>query len=637
MSQLIAKIRKIFASDGALAERLPGYSPRDVQLEMAIAVTTALEQKQILLAEAGTGTGKTYAYLIPSIMSGKKIIISTGTKNLQDQLFHRDIPLIRKTLGVPFKVALLKGRSNYLCLHRLHTYSHNSSNLEVLTTFAAIKNWSEQSVDGEVERFPTKLTNQILPYVTSTTENCLGHECEFFNKCFLFKARRQAQEADVVIINHHLFFADHRLRESSISELLPDCDAVIFDEAHQLPDIATHFLGETLSSRQIIFLARDLQNEAQIEAGDMPILKQYAERLIAATTFLLASFGTVGRGSWEYIVNRPQLSAALKNFHELLTESLQLLEQVAIRGKGLENCYKRMLDLAMRFARLTVRFPEGQVHWYELDNDSFAIHHTPMYVGDYFNELLAAKHQTWIFTSATLSLGGNFSHFEFSLGLKNTIKLHLESPFNFSKQAMMYLPLHNYQPNHETYLRDILEEALPLLRLTKGRTFFLFTSHKALRQAALYLKPILNNPLLVQGEASKAQLLKTFCSMDNAILLGTSSFWEGVDIKDNHLYCVIIDKIPFMVPDDPILKARVDFYKKQGKNPFLEYQLPHAVIAMRQGVGRLIRATSDKGVLMICDPRLIQKDYGKIVLQSLPAMSITHSLDDVATFLQGVE
>lgn len=637
MGRLIAKIRDIFGAKGVLATKISGFSYREVQLQMAQAVAAALEQQQVLLAEAGTGTGKTYAYLVPSILSGKKVTIATGTKNLQDQLFHRDIPLIRKALGVPFKVALLKGRSNYLCLHRLDTYLHTQLNLEFLATLASIREWSEVTHDGELEQFPSKINFSFLPFITSTTENCLGQECQFFNKCFLFKARRQAQEADIVIINHHLFFADNQLRETAGAELLPESDAIIFDEAHQLAEVATHFLGESVSSRHILFLARDLQNEGQIEAPDIPTIKQHAERLVAATSFLAASFGGATRGHWEHIVHRPQLAAAVENLSQLLNELVKFLEVIKIRGKGLENCYTRLAELALKFNRLTHKHEEDKVHWYEVNDNGFVIHQTPVHIGDFFQQLISSTARSWIFTSATLSVGGDFSHFEFNLGLHNSVKLHLASPFDFTKQALMYLPLHHSQPNSEQYINNILQEAIPLLKLTRGRTFFLFTSHRALKEAAIRLKAVLTFPLLVQGEASKATLLKQFCSMDNAILLGTSSFWEGVDIKDNHLYCVIIDKIPFMVPDDPILKARVEFYKRQGKNPFMEYQLPHAVIAMRQGVGRLIRATSDKGVLMICDPRIIAKDYGKTVLNSLPPMPVTHSLDEVATFLSEIE
>lgn len=631
---LKAKVKKIFGNKGTLAESLPGFLPRPVQLEMALSITDALENGEVLIAEAGTGTGKTYAYLIPSILSGKKVIVSTGTKNLQDQLFHRDIPLLRKVLAQPFKTAILKGRANYICLHRMNAQLQVNNNFELTKSLLVVKNWADYSSDGEIEHLPLKPDAATLHHITSSTDNCLGQECDFFAKCFVFKARKQAQESDLIIINHHLFFADSQLKETGVSEFLPENAAVIFDEAHQLPEIATHFLGESLSSRQIIYLARDIQTEAQIDAPDMIVLNQLSDKLIVATRQLTFAFGATTRGAWEHIVNKPQIKQAIKELQELIVELVKILETVSIRGKGLENCWRRMADLFLRFTRLTAEFPENQVHWFEVQEGGFSIHHTPMYIGDFFQKVITEHAKAWIFTSATLSVNGDFSHFEFYLGLHNARKLHLQSPFNYQKQALMYIPQLQTAPNDEFYNQKILEFAVPLLKLTQGRTFFLFTSHRALKEAALLLRERVDYPLLVQGEAPKTQLLERFCALEDAILLGTSSFWEGVDIKGNHLCCVIIDKIPFMVPDDPVLKSRIDFYRRQGKNPFLEYQLPHAVIAMRQGVGRLIRDINDRGVLMLCDPRLYSKDYGKTVLDSLPPIPITQSLEDIADFLE---
>lgn len=633
MSPLKAKVSQLLSSTGPLANKIPGYLPRPIQQHMAGAIADAIDNDEVLLAEAGTGTGKTYAYLIPSIVSGKKVLIATGTKNLQDQLFHRDIPLLRTALAIPFKVAILKGRGNYLCLHRTNTYLHNQHSLDMLKQTVAIKTWGDQSPQGELEQYPGKIPPALIPYITSTPDNCLGQECTFFNNCFVFKARRLAQEADVIIINHHLFFADHQLRMSGTAELLPDYEVIVFDEAHQLPEIASQFLGESLSSRQLLYLARDLQNEAAIEAPDTPILKNCAEQLVGVVSFLLTSVGPPSRGTWEQIANHPQFMMALSQVRHVLSQLETVLEPLVIRGKGLENCYNRTIALTLDLNRLTNQLPENQIHWYEATYEVFTVHQTPMYIGDFFKQLMAAQAGAWIFTSATLSVAGNFDHFQYSLGVEHSRKLRLDSPFNFATQALMYLPRHSHQPNKADYGPHILQLALPLLRLTKGRTFFLFTSHRALREAADYLKKHLTNPLLIQGEASKTKLLDAFCATDDAILLGTNSFWEGVDIKNNHLYCVIIDKIPFMAPDDPILRARVEYYKRKGRKPFLDYQLPQAVIALRQGVGRLIRANTDKGVLMICDPRVLLKDYGQTVLRSLPPMSITHSLEDVAQFI----
>jgi ATP-dependent DNA helicase DinG len=636
MSPSLTKINHIFGSEGPLAQSISGYAPRAVQLAMAQAVADALAKSQVLIAEAGTGTGKTYAYLIPSLLSGKKVIVSTGTKNLQDQLFLRDIPLLRRTLKLPFKVAILKGRSNYICRQRLH--EHLQANLNspwLLKTLYDIKLWADQSQDGEIEHIVgVKPDATILPYITSTPDNCLGQECEFFGQCFLFKARRLAQESDLIIINHHLFFADHHLKDAGISELLPDVDAIIFDEAHQLPEVATHFLGVTISARQLLYLVRDVLIEQETEASDMHELKQVAEQLRDAIKQLSAAIGTNMRGAWEHIVHKPALKQAVEATHVTLYKLQQFLETVAIRSKGLENCWRRTQDLFILFNRLTIDLPELQVHWYETQESNFTIHHTPLYIGHYFQRLIEEHKKTWIFTSATLSVAGNFEHFEYHLGQPAASTLYLESPFNYLKQSLLYLPHLQYQPNDENYLKEIVRQAIPIIKLTQGRAFFLFTSHKALREAAILLQQEIDYPLLIQGDASKTQLLDAFCSQNNAVLLGTSSFWEGVDVKGSRLSCVIIDKIPFMAPDDPILKARVDYFKKEGKNPFLEYQLPHSIIALRQGVGRLIRDVNDKGILMLCDPRLRTKDYGKLILNSLPYMSTTSSLEDVALFME---
>lgn len=636
MSQLIAQIKEIFSQEGVLSKHIQGYSPRLVQLEMAIAIAKALEQNQVLITEAGTGTGKTYAYLIPSLISGKKVIISTGTKNLQDQLYHRDLPLIRKALGIPIKIAILKGRANYLCLHRLHTYMQTDFvSKENLHLLYSVKRWAEISNDGEIEHFESvKLSSELLPYITSTAENCLGQDCEFYSKCFLIKARRQAQEASLLIVNHHLFFADSQLKDSGVNELLPDSNAIIFDEAHQLHEIGTHFLGEAISNKQLQYLARDIQAEQQVDAPDLWDLKYDADRLIYASKELLRALGTSTRGTWENIVHKPQIKAAIQTIETLLMRLTKQLEVAYVRGRGLENCFKRILDLTQKFKRLTLSVADTQIHWYETQENYFAIHHTPMSIGGYFQKLIEESDKSWIFTSATLSIGGDFTHFESHLGLPDATRLYLESPFDYAKQALLYLPALNVGPNDENYISKVVDLVVPLLELTEGRAFFLFTSHRALKEAALHLAKRVSFPLLIQGTAPKSQLLNSFCNTQHAVLLGTSSFWEGVDVKGSSLSCVIIDKIPFVAPDDPILKSRLEHYKRQGKNPFQEYQLPQAVITLRQGVGRLIRDINDRGVLMLCDPRLVVKDYGKIFLDSLPSIPMTSSLDDINTFLK---
>lgn len=639
MSDLTAKIEEVFSAGGALSKKILGYSPRAVQLQMALAVKEALESSEVLIAEAGTGTGKTYAYLVPSLLSGKKVIVSTGTKNLQDQLFHRDIPLLQNALGVPIKISLLKGRSNYVCLHRLNTYLQTeSTSTETTKTLYHIKRWAEGSKDGEIEHITgIKPDSQIMPFITSSTDNCLGQECEFFSKCFIFKARRAAQEASLLIVNHHLFFADSQLKESGVSELLPDAHAIIFDEAHQLHETATHFLGESISGRQLSYLARDIQAELQIDAPDMLELKFETEKLMHAVRNLFHAFGSASKGSWDYIANKPQLKIAVEIVQEILDRLVGQMEVASLRGRGLENCWRRTVDLTLKFKQLTTLFPLNQIHWYDVQETNFSIHHSPINIGDYFQRLITQSNMAWIFTSATLSVGGNFSHFESHLGLPNAKHVCLDSPFDYATQALLYLPKITSLPNDEDYIGELVDFIIPILKLTKGRAFLLFTSHKALKEAALLLSDRIDYPLLIQGSHPKSKLLSMFCEKENAVLLGTSSFWEGVDVKGKQLSCVIIDKIPFLAPDDPILKTRLEHYKKEGKNPFNEYQLPQAVITLRQGSGRLIRDVEDKGLLMICDPRLLSKDYGKIFLESLPPMGRTQSFAEVCAFFEGNE
>lgn len=639
MNSAIAQIEEIFSLAGALAKNIPGYSPRAIQLEMAIAITKALEQSNVLIAEAGTGTGKTYAYLIPCLISGKKVIVSTGTKNLQDQLFHRDIPLLRKILGRPIKVALLKGRGNYVCLHRLNTYLQTRFiNSEFGQKLFNIKNWVESSRDGEIEHIKEpQPDSRLLPYITSTADNCLGQDCEYFSKCYLLKARREAQEVDLLIVNHHLFFADSQLKDVGITELLPDVDAVIFDEAHQLHEIATHFLGQSVSGRQFIYLARDIHTQRELDAPDMLELKEESDKLINATGELQKAFGSACKGTWGHIFYKPEIKAGLENLENVLTRLEKILELASVRGRGLENCWRRTVEMTHKLKELTILSGDKHIHWYEVQDNNFVLYHTPMDISDYFQRLIQGNTQTWIFTSATLSVNGDFSHFESQLGLANTTRLHLNSPFDYQKQALLYLPPLQVFPNEEGYVKSMLEFVIPVLRRTEGRAFFLFTSHRTLKEASIQLADQIEYPLLIQGSASKSQLLKTFCELDHAILLGTSSFWEGVDVKGKRLSCVIIDKIPFLSPDDPILKTRFEYLKKQGRNPFQDYQLPQAVISLRQGVGRLIRDQEDYGILVLCDPRLTAKEYGKIFIDSLPPMPMTQSFDEVQTFLEDLK
>ncbi|MEW6354150.1 MAG: ATP-dependent DNA helicase [Pseudomonadota bacterium] len=627
---------ELLGPEGPLASRIAGFAPRAAQRQMAEAVAQALADGDILITEAGTGTGKTYAYLVPALLAGKKVIISTGTKTLQDQLFHRDLPVVRDALGAPVTVALLKGRANYLCLHRLalsesegrfHTRAETQQLVE-------IRAWAERTVSGDIAEL-TGIPEDapIWPHVTSTADNCLGAECPSYSDCHVLKARRAAQQADVLVINHHLLFADMALREEGFGELLPGADALILDEAHQLPDTAANFFGLSLSSRQLLEFARDTVDEHIKEAGDMPELGVAAQRVEKATRDLRLALGVdVRRAAWSEVADNPEVGAALQHLQEQLEYVARMLEPVAARGKGLENCWKRSLDLQERLARLTGVAPDDTIHWFETYTRAFTLNLTPLDIADTFHNHVHAKKRAWIFTSATLTVGDSFAHFAARMGLPDAAAQRWESPFDFARLALLYAPQNMPDPMSPHYHAAVVKAALPVLEASGGRAFLLFTSHRALQQAAVELQDKIAYPLLVQGTAPRRELLEQFRKLGNAVLLGTSSFWEGVDVRGPALSCVIIDKLPFASPGDPLLQARIEALRARGANPFADFQLPHAVIALKQGVGRLIRDAHDRGVLMLCDPRLLSKSYGRVFLDSLPPMMRTRKLEDVQRF-----
>lgn len=629
-------IHSILSAEGAFAKLIPGFVPRAQQQALALAVAEALEQRQVFIAEAGTGTGKTFAYLVPALLCGKKVIISTGTKNLQDQLFLKDMPLVREALGVPVDLALLKGRANYLCLHRMHLALgegrfHTRSQLAELQT---IRDWSGRTRSGDIAELDALAEDSPLwPQVTSNGDNCLGGDCEYYEECHLMQARKRAQEADVVVVNHHLLFADMALREEGVNELLPDADALILDEAHQLPDVAANFFGETVSSYQLIELATDSIAEDIREAGESGRLRASAEHLEKTVKDLRLAFGLdARRGAWLETQALKDFPAALQAVADGLEELHAQLEPLAERGKGLENCLRRCDELRLRFARVSGDAPDDQIHWFETHTRSFSLNLTPMDVAGLFQEQLHSRPCAWVFTSATLAVGESFAHFTDRLGLGEAQTQQWDSPFDFSRQAVLYVPPDMPEPNSAGYTAAVIEQSLPVLEASRGRAFLLFTSHRALQEAAGLLEGQIDYPLLVQGQMPRSRLLEQFRELGNAVLLGTGSFWEGVDVRGDALSCVIIDKLPFASPGDPVLQARIEAMRKQGGNPFMEYQLPQAVIALKQGVGRLIRDVSDRGVLMLCDPRLGSKPYGRIFLNSLPPMSKTRKLEVVQRF-----
>jgi ATP-dependent DNA helicase DinG len=571
-------------------------------------------------------------------MSQSKVLISTGTKNLQDQLFHKDLPIVSKALDVPATVALLKGRANYLCLHRLDLAEQEGRfrTPEMAHSVIKIREWSTQTSSGDIaEMSSISEEDMIWSSVTSTSDNCLGSDCHYFDNCHLIDARRQAQAADIVVINHHLLFADMMLREEGFAELLPQADAIIVDEAHQLAEVASSFFGESISGNQLLELARDSEAEYLTEINEDPNFIRIASVLQKLTKDLRLAFGTEQRrADWQSIAHDREFKKAVLAVSKQLDKLEKQLTPLAERSKGLESCYERCVELHSRFVKLTTDIPDDHIHWFETHKRSFVLHITPFDISDIFHSQMEKMKVVWMFTSATLTVANSFEHFQQRLGIETDNTAIWDSPFDYSKQAVMYVPESLPEPTAPEYTKAVVEKALPIIKACRGGVFFLFTSHKALQQSAELLDGELDVPLMVQGDKPRDVLLSEFRHHGDAVLLGTSSFWEGVDVRGEALTCVIIDKLPFASPGDPVLKARIDNMRKNGGNPFIDFQLPTAVITLKQGAGRLIRDVSDRGVLMLCDPRLMTKSYGKTFINSLPNMMKTRSQEKVEGFLK---
>ena len=631
-------INEVFAPSGLLARALPGYAPRAAQREMAEAVAATLAEGGRLVVEAGTGTGKTFAYLVPALLSRRKVIVSTGTKHLQDQLFDRDLPTVRGALALSTRVALLKGRANYLCLHRLDLTAAEGrfATRGQAAELEHIRSWAGRTQSGDIRELAEIAEDSSLwARVTSTSDNCLGSDCPSFNDCFVVKARRAAQDAEILVVNHHLLFADMALKDEGFGELLPGVDAVIVDEAHQVPEIATQFFGTSIGSRQLAGLARDAVQEHLREAGDMGDLPDAAAALEKAVAELRLAFGPASvRQTWQAFGDPPRLRVALEELRTQLTALRDWLKAAAPRGRGLENCWSRAERLCERLQRVAEQPPAEYVHWVETFTRGFAIHFTPLSIAPLFQAQLERLDNTWIFTSATLAVGEGFDHYAATLGLNQPRTLRVESPFNYARNALLYLPRGLPEPNAADFTSAVVRVARAVLPASGGRAFLLFTSHRALQEAAAALREDSKFPLLVQGQAPRAELLARFRALGNAVLLGTGSFWEGVDVRGEALSLVLIDKLPFASPGDPVLQARIDALRARGGNPFFEIQVPEAVIALKQGAGRLIRDVHDRGVLVLCDPRVLNKGYGKIFRASLPPMAVTQRLEDVRAFFE---
>jgi ATP-dependent DNA helicase DinG len=605
---------------------------------MARAVAETLERGGTLICEAGTGTGKTFAYLVPAMLSGRKVVVSTGTRNLQDQLYQRDVPRVRDVLGVPTQVALLKGRANYLCVHRMEEalLDTRGRSRELIHLLHRVRAWSGRTQRGDIaELVDIPEDAPVWSLVTSTTDNCLGLECPSHSVCHLVEARRRAQEADVVVVNHHLLCADFALREDGFGELLPSADCYVVDEAHQLPETASDFFGHGVSSRQLLELARDAELEQRREAGDLPEVTGRANGLGKAVRDLRLVLGQESRRApWTELAANPSAMAALSAAGDALALLADALDAAAGRGKGLDNCRARARALESELATLVQPPGDGadEIRWFETYQTGIRLNRTPLDIAEAFRAQLERRGGAWVFTSATLAVGESFEHFRQQLGIGEARTGLWGSPFDYARQALLLLPPGMPDPNSPGFNRAVSELSRRLLTASGGRAFLLYTSHRALQEAAAYLAGEIPYPLLVQGSAPRAELLERFRSLGNAVLLGTSSFWEGVDVRGEALSVVVIDRLPFASPGDPVLQARIDALRRRGGNPFRDHQLPQAVIALKQGAGRLIRDVTDRGVLVVCDPRILSKPYGRVFLDSLPPFRRTRDPAEVERF-----
>jgi ATP-dependent DNA helicase DinG len=636
----LSSLPEIFSPDGPLARAISGYRIREQQLDMAERIAAAIKGCSVFIAEAGTGTGKTFAYLVPALQSNGKVIVSTGTKTLQDQLFNKDLPMVRDALKAPVKIALLKGRANYVCPYHLQ---HAIADGRFLTREDAadarrISVFAKTTQSGDkAECIEVSENSPVWGHATSTRDNCLGQDCPDYKECFVMAARREAMAADLVVVNHHLFFADVMLRDEGMAELLPACNTVIFDEAHQLPEVATLFFGDSISTAQVLDLARDVRAEALTNARDCLALPETSKKVEKAAKDLRLAVGVdSGRFSYGQLEEKPDFEGSLKALEAEVVAFAALLETQAERAEGLEKCWQRATELVQHIGQWQNPTP-GYVRWAEAFTHSLQLNATPLNVAEIFRKQMGGHPRAWIFTSATLAVQGKFHHYCAELGLGDPDSACWHSPFDYDKQAILYAPLGMPDPNAWNYTDAVVEAAWPAVKAANGGAFFLCTSLRAMRRTHELLKAKLEDenidmPLLVQGEGSKNDLLQRFRHHGNSILVGSQSFWEGVDVRGEALSLVVIDKIPFAPPDDPVLSARIEQMKKEGRNAFMEYQLPRAVINVKQGAGRLIRDENDKGVLMMCDPRLISKPYGRRVWQSLPPMKRTRELQVVLDF-----
>lgn len=663
-SQLARACRDALADDGALAQEIASFRARPAQQDLSAAIADAFIERGTLLAEAGTGTGKTFAYLVPALLSGKKTIVSTGTRALQDQLYHRDLPRVRTALGVGHTSALLKGRANYLCHYRMRQAQGEPrfTSREQVAQFQRIVAWSGRTRMGDLAELEDLTDDSpLIPLVTSTAENCLGTECPFFSECFVVQARQRAQAADIVVVNHHLLLADLALKQEGFGEILPGAEAFVIDEAHQLPELAAQFFGESISARPLVELARDALTEARAVPAALATVQEPARELEhRVRTLRIAMDELPVRGTCRRAAESPAVEEAFDALDAALATLLAAVQPLAATAPGFDSCAARAVEFRGRLQRwrdgdaagdealpamqdddeagaaadetaMPARRKDENVLWYELTARGFRLSRTPLDVSGPLAQHRARTQAAWVFTSATLAVNARFEHFAIKLGLWQPATMLVPSPFDWSTQALCYLPTRMPEPASRDYQHALVEAVRPVLEASGGRAFLLFASHRALRETAELLKdgPW---PLFVQGEAPRGVLLERFRASGNGVLLGAASFREGVDVAGDALSVVVIDKLPFAAPDDPVFEARLDAIRRNGGVPFRDEQLPQAVIALKQGVGRLIRTETDRGVLVLCDPRLTTKQYGALFMNSLPPFPKTRRVEDAVAF-----
>ena len=651
MSELRSAVAHAFSAEGALAEADSGYVEREVQLRMADAVASAMDEQRALVVEAGTGVGKTFAYLVPTLLSGGRALISTATKNLQDQLFLRDLPRLKDALQLPVTVALLKGRSSYLCLHRMEQARHSAQLPDrwAVRTLAKVEQWAVQTRSGDLaEMEGLDERSPVIPLVTSSRENCLGAECPEYRQCHVMKARRDAMSADIVVVNHHLFFADMALRDSGVAELLPSVEVAVFDEAHQLAEAGVQFLGTTLSSAQVIDFARDMLGIGLQQARGLAPWQDLAAGCDrAARDLRMACAGPLRevRGSlklrWGDRADGSDFNAALPAVAKACAAARAALDVVSEMAPD----FVRLAERAGQLATLALQFGEatesGHVRWIDLTPHQCRLVESPLDIREALREQMAAAPKAWIFTSATLGDDERLSWFTETAGLEDATTLRLGSPFDYAAHARLYVPAAFPKPNEPAHGAAVARLAAKCARILGGRSFVLTTTLRALQAIGEQLRAEFEAQgdaiqVLLQGQAPKRQLMQQFLSEPNSVLVGSQSFWEGVDVPGDALQCVLIDKLPFPPPNDPLVEARVKRLEAAGRNPFADYFVAEAAVSLKQGAGRLIRSETDRGLLVICDPRMTGMNYGRRLRQALPPMAVVGSEDDALAWLSAL-